>query len=462
MVARRLTGLGEPVSEKRFARAILVRSESQYHDCPLCGHTTRKVVPPAAIDWKVEDYEDGSDVIGDFTWHASSQEAVVSEMVRDILLSARANVAFHDVTMIQSTSSRSLKTSNGMIKAHVKVPYNGPPLWELEIKSTCVLDASRSKAQVESTCRACGHTIFRFSRDSSLWIDASTWDGSPVVKISGCGFIFVSNEICDTFLRRGVTNFSAKEEAYIDIADKDKRNEPGFPVGSDSSGVVGNDLIAVKQMAPGFATPKCSAPHLLCCALTRKLGDHWTLQARIVNPRERFRVCAVCSRAVWREEAISSVVWEPPKWFDGCVGDMTWHADNQHILVSMRLKSLFEELDANVAFSPVCEATTPTDALRGIKLPQWEMSVRSICSIDKDKSKWLPVHQCEGCGTVSFETSHDSDIWVDPSTWDGSHVFTISEYPFLCVTDAVRERFESDQITSYDLFNSGVAILIPE
>ena len=69
-------GIGAAVEDETFARANIVRNDVRYKECKKCGHIKRSFVPPATVDWKVQDYDGGSDHFGDFTWLASSQEAL--------------------------------------------------------------------------------------------------------------------------------------------------------------------------------------------------------------------------------------------------------------------------------------------------------------------------------------------------------------------------------------------------
>ena len=86
--------LGPVHYDDTFAKAW-TRGTFQWFDrCKTCDDTRIDRVSPMIIEWVVDRWESGSDVIADFTWPGGLNDVVVTQRVRDSLEGTFTGITF--------------------------------------------------------------------------------------------------------------------------------------------------------------------------------------------------------------------------------------------------------------------------------------------------------------------------------------------------------------------------------
>jgi len=146
--------------------------------CQECGASNCSRVRPLIIEW-----EPGSDVIGDFTWPGLLDDIIVSQRVRESFEGRFSGFEFGPVIMNQDPKSEKSSTARRREKPRVRLPYQGPPLWDLWVTSWCDVDVSASGITLEKECQTCHRKFFKPVKDEQmLIIDPPTWNGAHIFK----------------------------------------------------------------------------------------------------------------------------------------------------------------------------------------------------------------------------------------------------------------------------------------
>lgn len=98
------------------------------------------------------EWEPGSDLVGDFTWPGFDSEVVVTEAVGRALRERFTGFELGAVEMIDSHK----RQAGPRGARRVRLPYEGPKLFEIWITRWVHLDASASTARLLATCGTCG------------------------------------------------------------------------------------------------------------------------------------------------------------------------------------------------------------------------------------------------------------------------------------------------------------------
>jgi hypothetical protein len=93
----------------------------------------------------VIEWEPGSDVIGDFVWPGFDTDIVIKDRVAKVL--EEAGVAGFELAPVQMVEN-SEKSKRISKRPHVKLPYLGPPLWDLWVIAWAELDRERSSVKL--------------------------------------------------------------------------------------------------------------------------------------------------------------------------------------------------------------------------------------------------------------------------------------------------------------------------
>jgi hypothetical protein len=129
-------------------------------------------VAPLVIEW-----EPGSDRIGDFTW--TIWEAVVQEHVLTSLDEEFGGVEGAPVEMWEDPELQKPQHRR-RDEPRVRLPYNGPKLYELCPTSWLDLDENRSSV-VSSECEVCGTKQFRLN---GIEERGSRWDATQLKTVA--------------------------------------------------------------------------------------------------------------------------------------------------------------------------------------------------------------------------------------------------------------------------------------
>ena len=195
-----------------YAHAFMRGTYEQLPRCPKCKLAARKRVAPLIIEW---DY--GSNVVGDFTWPATLEEIVVSDIVKTCLVSESfTGVRFEPVEMVQK---RGLEKPRKESKARTRVwlPYEGPPLWNLVVTSWCDMDLPHSSRSLVTECDGCNRTrMIVHDSTAALVVKPESWEGKDFFFIREMGKLaFVSKRVRQAIEGEKFTNIQLKDRGYI-------------------------------------------------------------------------------------------------------------------------------------------------------------------------------------------------------------------------------------------------------
>lgn len=176
-------------------------------------------VAPLIIEWTVHRWEPGSDLIGDITELGTSPDIIVSEKVRRLLEPREPSVGFRAFGMHQDPKLKRPKRVTARTKRRVWLPYEGPPLWELVVESSCGTDLARSGWAEPTHCSTCGRKDYK--RTDSTKHDvfpANNWDGSMAFRHADYlgNPIVVTEDFVSLMKSEGVTNLSVRRIGAIE------------------------------------------------------------------------------------------------------------------------------------------------------------------------------------------------------------------------------------------------------
>lgn len=102
--------------------------------------TPSRRVRPLVIEWEPE-----SDVVGDFTWPGFDTDIVITDRVGKALKQAGlSGFELAPVEMVENSE----ESKRASIRPRVKLPYVGPPLWDLWITAWAQLDCDHSTVKL--------------------------------------------------------------------------------------------------------------------------------------------------------------------------------------------------------------------------------------------------------------------------------------------------------------------------
>lgn len=179
--------------------------------CPKCSRSRQTRVPPLVIEWLP-----GSDQVGDFTWPGS--EVVVSERVRQEFESRFRAFEFHEVQMYQDPKLKRPQRVTKRTKPRVWLPYEGPPIWDLQPTVWCSLLIEQSGLKLLGVCPGCGVQLYERPplETRFLIVDPTTWRGEDVFRIREYpGQIFCTETVKTLVEDRGFTNVGFRFDGEI-------------------------------------------------------------------------------------------------------------------------------------------------------------------------------------------------------------------------------------------------------
>lgn len=211
----------------RFAQAGLRgtwQPGTEVTPCPDCGSTRYGRISPLTVEW-----EEGSDVIGDFTWVSPGQDVLIKATVLDQLHIHCSGFISRPVKMIHTSNVKALGTK-------VRLPYQGPMIYELWITSRVHVDRRKSSMSVVAQCKSCGNVGYKvqdvevkkhvwnkrhgaleelhFPRTpgKGLYIADSDVDGSDIFRVDEFpAWIFCRDTVKDFMTDQGFTNINFLE-----------------------------------------------------------------------------------------------------------------------------------------------------------------------------------------------------------------------------------------------------------
>jgi len=134
----------DPMLIGRFARYTYSGTWSDGILCPKCRQSTERLVPPLLLEW-----EEGSDVLGDFAWAGGFRTPVVTDEARRRLSFLDPDVAWGKVQVVPPERKRARHK-------RIPYPYTGPKLWWLRPKHRVFMDREQAKRLL---CPGCGEYV---------------------------------------------------------------------------------------------------------------------------------------------------------------------------------------------------------------------------------------------------------------------------------------------------------------
>lgn len=196
-----------------FADASVFGTYLKNPPCPACGAGRWERIRPLVIEW-----EPGSTTIADFTWPACLGELVITDAVKKALGTRKIpSISFGPVEMYQNPKLKQPTRPNARSKARVWLPYSGPKLWDLEVKSYCHLNLEKSRRVLRKECELCKtQELDVVDPGAPLVIEPDTWDGAPVFRIREVGeVVFVLEDVKALLQAKRFTNLEMKPRGTI-------------------------------------------------------------------------------------------------------------------------------------------------------------------------------------------------------------------------------------------------------
>lgn len=172
--------------------------------CPECGCSRQERVYPLILEWLPD-----SDQVGDFTWPGLNDEVVVSQRVREAFEGAFRGFEFLPFEMYQPPKLKRPEQTTRRTRPRVWLPYEGPPLWDMQATAWCSLDHERSGVRLEKVCSTCQRPQYSGPEydDRYLVVDPATWGGEDIFQIREyAGWIFCTERVKELVEARGFTN----------------------------------------------------------------------------------------------------------------------------------------------------------------------------------------------------------------------------------------------------------------
>ena len=198
-----------------FAEAITRGTINHGPYCEVCHtYSFASRESPLVIEWTVDKWKPGSQVIADFTW-CSIYDILTTQRVRDTCEGQFTGIEFGPVEMIQDPKLKKPKRVTSRTKRRVWLPYEGPPLWDLKVTSSCHLDPEKSGRTI-SVCPGCGYKSIQVAPNSRIVIPMDQWIGTNFFIIEEVGrTVFVTEKTADALRNLGFTNLEIRESGAI-------------------------------------------------------------------------------------------------------------------------------------------------------------------------------------------------------------------------------------------------------
>lgn len=198
--------LGDLKRDYNFAQPSIVGSWTPGGElCKVCQYTSQTHAEPLLVEW-----EEGSDVIGEFSWQGSTM--IVRDSVKAFLERNNFECRFGVVQVVPP--------SEKVKKRAVRVPflYEGPTLYWLIPTEQIPLDEGPSGVNLQSECPQCGNKEYSLRREGIV-ISRKALGGRKMFRITQFGkskATFVTQSAADLLIKANFTNFHYKEAGRVE------------------------------------------------------------------------------------------------------------------------------------------------------------------------------------------------------------------------------------------------------
>lgn len=123
--------------------------------------------PPRRVRPLVMEWEPDSDVVGDFTWPGFDSDVVITDQVANVLRAARVpGFQLGPVEMRENSEAGKRRSKKPM----VRLPYQGPRLWDLWVTTWTRIDMGRSTVTGERrTDGTLAYKVSGVQREETSW-----------------------------------------------------------------------------------------------------------------------------------------------------------------------------------------------------------------------------------------------------------------------------------------------------
>jgi hypothetical protein len=188
--------------------------------CPECSSAPQERTQPLILVW-----EPGSDLVGDFVWPGFGSEVVAAEHVFAAFESRFAGFERGPIEMSEEPD-----LAHGRAP-QVRLPYEGPALYELWTTTWSSADMDRSTIRLDRRCETCGtefwevdgverwDSVFdaatrqivrtRVERDpqSGIYLRRDELEGADIFRVAQVpGWVFCTDPVRDLVREQGFTN----------------------------------------------------------------------------------------------------------------------------------------------------------------------------------------------------------------------------------------------------------------
>lgn len=181
--------------------------------CMKCKVGDSELVRPLILEW-----EAGSDLVGDFTWPSLGREVlIVTDRVRQKCEELRLqHLRFDPITFHQNPRLKRPTRITSRTKPRVWLPYEGPPLWDMQPLHWGHLDGPKSGMSLDRQCEQCGFKFWKYGDPNQLVITRDELDGAEIFKIREIpSLVFCTSEVKSAFESADFTNITFKPKGTI-------------------------------------------------------------------------------------------------------------------------------------------------------------------------------------------------------------------------------------------------------
>lgn len=181
--------------------------------CMACKVGDCELVRPLILEWA-----EGSDLVGDFTWPSLGREVmIVTDRVRKKCEELHLqHLRFDPITFHQNLRLKRPTRVTSRTKRRVWLPYEGPPLWDMQPLHWGHLDALKSGMSLNRQCEQCGFRFWKFNDINKLIIPRKELDGSGIFKIhERPASVYCDSTIKSAFESAGFTNIIFEPRGVI-------------------------------------------------------------------------------------------------------------------------------------------------------------------------------------------------------------------------------------------------------
>lgn len=180
-------------------------------------------------------------------------------------------------------------------------------------------------------------------------------------------------------------------------------------------------------------------------------------------------LCRECRTSQQRRVPPLILEWEPGS---DVIGDFAWLGADDEVVVTQRVRIALEGRFRGFEFRSIefwqdpklkrperiTRRTKPRVWLPYEGPPLWDVWVTAWCHLDLERSGEILEKECSTCGKKIYKGPpfEERYLVVDPTSWDGSDIFHVHEYPrWIFCTEQVKEFIKQTGFTNVSFLEDG-------